>query len=83
MNEFDDKKNYCRMLGHPINFSYCRIMNDSLPCGKVLDCWYELFPVEKYIETNYTPQEREKIFKPAKSRVDTIIDVIEKTKKSQ
>ena len=82
MNQYDDKKNYCRMLGHQISFSYCRTMNDSLPCGKVLDCWHETFPVEEFINSHYTDDERNRMFSPPRSRIETIIDSINKSKKN-
>lgn len=69
------------MLGHAVPFGYCRLLNNNLPCGKVLDCWFETIPVEKFIEDSYTEQERERIFTPAPAKVNTLLDLIEKAKK--
>ncbi len=70
------------MLGHEVDFSYCRIAKDGLPCFKVLDCWFERFPVEKFINDNYTDEEKKIIFTRPENKVSTLFDLIEKAKKN-
>ena len=33
------------MLGHPVEFSYCRTTGSDSLCRKILDCWWEEFLV--------------------------------------
>lgn len=74
---------YCKMLGHKVPFTYCRSMKEGLPCGKILDCWFEVIPVEVYVETHFTPEEKEKFLAPSKPKVATLIELIEKAQKNK
>jgi hypothetical protein len=72
----------CPRLGHTISFSYCRKENDGLPCFKTLDCWFEQFNVEEYLQNRLTEEEWELAFeKPAKTKVQSLIEFIEEAKK--
>jgi len=81
--EFDQLETYCRKLGHSVPFSYCRIENGSqmpngrLPCSKILDCWFERIPIQEFVQKNYSRQEQEVIFAPARSRLEVICDIAE------
>lgn len=33
------KERYCRRLGHPVPFSYCRTTVAASPCTGILGCW--------------------------------------------
>ena len=76
----DDKKSYCRKLGHHVPFRYCRQVGDSLPCSRVLDCWFEAFAVEDYIRQNYSEQEIRDILTPPQPKINTILDIVAKLK---
>lgn len=78
---FDSKRGYCRMLGHEVAFSYCRGVKNGLPCFKVVDCWFERFPVENFIRDNYTEAEKKLIFMKPENKITTLFDLIEKSKK--
>lgn len=82
MNRFDSETSYCRMLGHAVPFQYCRTASEALPCRKIRDCWFEKLPVETYIEENYTPEEQKKIFAPPVPKMASLLDLIEKAKKT-
>ena len=72
----------CPRLGHQIFFSYCVHENGRLPCFKILDCWHSYFQVEKYLKENLTIEEWGKAFaKPAKPKILTLFELIEKAKK--
>lgn len=72
----------CPRLGHPISFLYCVKENNSLPCFKTLDCWFQHFNVEVYLRNRLTEGEWERVFeKPAKSKVQSLIELIEEAKK--
>lgn len=75
--EYDNEEGYCRMLGHFLTFSYCRSMNKGFPCGRVLDCWFQTFAVQQFINDHYSAEEQKIIFTPAKSKVLTLAEILE------
>jgi hypothetical protein len=77
IEEFDKQEGYCKMLGHFLTFDYCRSSNKSFPCSKVLDCWFQQFPIEKYIQDNFTSEEQKKIFEPTKAKILTLTEILE------
>ncbi len=83
ITEFDTIAGYCRMLGHKVPFTYCRSMKEGLPCSKILDCWFEILPIEQFVTDHYTPEEQEKFLLPSKPKVATLIELIEKAKRSK
>ncbi len=78
----DDIYIRCPKLGHQIFFSYCMHENAKLPCFKILDCWHSCFQVEKYLRETLTQKEWETTFtKPLKSKILTLVELIEQAKK--
>ncbi len=77
IEEFDKREGYCKILGHFLTFEYCRSSNNSLPCSKVLDCWFQQFPIEKYINENFSAEEQAKIFEPPKAKVLSLTEILE------
>ncbi len=69
------------MLGHFLTFDYCRSVNDGVPCGKVLDCWFQHFPIQNFIDENYTAEEQEKIFTPQKPKILSLSEILEQAQK--
>lgn len=78
--QFDEHRGYCRLLGHEVVFAYCRIAKEGLPCFKILDCWYERLPVEDYIQTLYSPEERGQILARPAPKMTTLVDLINKAR---
>lgn len=81
--EFDTQKGYCRKLGHHLEFSYCRQMRDGLPCSLVLDCWFEKFGVEKFINREFTEEERNIIFAPPKPKLAGILEIARRAREQR
>ena len=65
------------MLGHFLTFEYCRTSNKGLPCGKVLDCWFESFAVQDWISKNFSPAEQKTIFKAPKPKIISLTKILE------
>ena len=66
----DDYQIRCPKLGHQIQFTYCRIEQGDFPCPKILDCWYEHFNVQGYLEEELGPETVAKLSHPVpKSKV--------------
>lgn len=77
---FDKERGYCRMLGHELTFSYCRLAAGDRPCFKVLDCWFQRFDVDAYIRHHFSETEIADFLKPPKPKVLTLIDLIEQAR---
>jgi hypothetical protein len=79
---YEDKEIRCPRLGGPITFSYCRIENKGRPCSKTLNCWASHFDVESLFRKTMSPEEFEEcFFGPPPSKVDTLLELIEKARK--
>lgn len=83
MNRYDDQRGYCRMLGHAVNFFYCRTTAHGVPCRKIMDCWFETLPIEEYMKEHFTEEQLKNIFKPPESKMTSLLDLIEQAKKRQ
>jgi hypothetical protein len=75
---YDDRPGYCRKLGHHITFKYCRSVADGLPCHKVLDCWFEQFPVNDFINGHYSQEEKGRFLSPPQPKIISLLDLIKK-----
>lgn len=75
MERYDAAEGYCRMLGHPVRFSYCRTGTGALPCGRIADCWFERIPIRDFLHRNYSPRELEGIFAPRPGKLETILEI--------
>jgi hypothetical protein len=74
----------CPRLGHQVTFSYCRSENKGLPCFKTLDCWFEHFNVEEYLEKELDPKEWDKIItRSGLKKVQSLLELIEQAKKAK
>ena len=83
IKKHDKRENYCRMLGHVLPFKYCRTMKEGLPCGRILDCWFEVMPIEQFIEVNYSEEEKKIIFEPPKQKMISLVEILEKARKEK
>jgi hypothetical protein len=75
----------CPRLGGPVVFKYCKTAGDEgLPCFKIMDCWWERFDIQNYLKNNYSEASIERFLNTRPpSKVVSLIDLIEKAKKSQ
>jgi hypothetical protein len=78
----DHIQQYCRMLGHKVAFSYCRKMNNELPCRNALDCWKNIFAVEEFIQNFYSEEEIARFLEPPKPKLAQIYDLMIQAKKT-
>jgi hypothetical protein len=70
---------YCSQLGMLIEFSYCFSMNEGLPCRNIIGCWKGRMDIILLLKEKFTDEELRKAFcGPPKSRIDRIIETIEK-----
>jgi hypothetical protein len=72
----------CPMLGGEVPFRYCRTLNEDLPCRKILVCWEFRIEISKFLGEHYPiDQIQRALAPPTKTRLDTILELIEKAKK--
>ncbi len=78
----DHRSRRCPILGHDIRFSYCRQPGRLLPCGRVGDCWWEMFDVESFIRANYTDEQVRQILSAPKPKVLSLIELIQQARQA-
>jgi hypothetical protein len=72
---------YCNQLGMLIEFSYCKSLNDGLPCRNIIGCWKDRIDIIVFLRENFTDGQLKKVFSgPPKSRIDRIIESAKKKK---
>ncbi len=72
----------CPQLGGEVPFKYCRILNENLPCRKIIICWEFRVEIGKFLSDHYSLDELQHALKPpSKTRYETILELIEKAKK--
>ena len=81
IDEHDKRRIYCRILGHHLSFEYCRLQHNGLPCQRVLDCWFEHFPIQDFISAHYTEEQFDIFMTPPKDKMTSLYELIEKAKK--
>ena len=73
----------CPRLGNPVPFEYCEVCGDNThPCFKILDCWWEYFDVVQYLKDKLPEEQFRRIMaaKP-KPKITSLVELIEQAKK--
>lgn len=82
MEEYDHLIIRCPQLGGEVPFKYCRLLNENLPCRKIIICWEFRMEIGKFLNDHYTIDQLQIALKPpTKTRYETILELIEKAKK--
>jgi hypothetical protein len=72
----------CPQLGGEVPFKYCRTMNEDLPCRRMMACWEFRMEISKFLAEHYMiDQIQRALAPPTKTRLNTILELIEKAKK--
>jgi hypothetical protein len=80
--EYDALIIYCPQLGGETPFRYCRTVNEDLPCRKIVVCWEFRIEISKFLGEHYSMEQiQQALAPPTKTRLDTILELIEKAKK--
>jgi hypothetical protein len=72
----------CPRIGGDVNFLFCRTENNMLPCRWIAGCWKERMEIQTFLEDHYTDDELEQIFTPPKSKIESLVNLVEKTKEA-
>ena len=72
----------CPQLGGEVPFRYCRTVHENLPCQRVMVCWEFRIKISKFLSEHYSIEQIQcALTPPNKTRLDTILELIEKAKK--
>jgi hypothetical protein len=82
MDEHDNRKMHCRMLGHEITFAYCRQTGEGQPCRKILDCWFDTFDVEQFAHQYLTKEQLAAVLAPPKPKMTSIVELIQQARQT-
>ncbi|MFH0960694.1 MAG: hypothetical protein V1897_18560 [Pseudomonadota bacterium] len=81
-NSINDMEMRCPKLGGPVTFAYCLVEAVSLPCSRALMCWNNRFDAISHFQRMLGAEEFRLAFQtPPKSRMDSILELIERAKK--
>ena len=83
ITEFDTLEIRCPMLGHPLNFSYCRSTDSNTPCRKIYNCWYQRIPVQQFVKEHFSQEIIEKITAPPQPKMLSLLELVEKAKQTK
>lgn len=65
---------WCRELGQPISFNYCRRMRENLPCSRIVDCWHSIFDVQSFLVKHFSEKQLQR---PTRlGRMDRILNTL-------
>ena len=75
---------YCSQLGGEIPFRYCRTVNDTLPCIRIIPCWEFRTNIVQFLNDHFSVDELQRFLAPpAKTKIETLLDIIEKAKNTK
>ncbi len=82
IEEHDGLNIYCSQLGGEVPFRYCRTVNENLPCRKIVICWEFRLEISEFLGKHFSAAALECALAPStKSRLDTILELIEEAKR--
>jgi hypothetical protein len=71
----------CPRLGGPVEFSYCMRCELELPCVKVVDCWWEVFDIVRYLQDHLPEEQLARVMDARpKPKVASLVEMIAQTK---
>ncbi len=82
IEDYDSLVIHCSQLGGEVPFKYCRTVSDDLPCRKIIVCWEFRLEIGQFLSHHYSMEQIQKaLAPPTKTRIETILELIEKAKK--
>ena len=79
---YDSQIIRCPQLGGEVPFKYCRTLNEDLPCRKIIICWKFRLAIAQFLSDHYSLDQIQKaLAPPTKTRMETILELVEKAKK--
>ncbi|OGP68619.1 MAG: hypothetical protein A2169_15520 [Deltaproteobacteria bacterium RBG_13_47_9] len=84
IEEYDALIIRCPQLGGEVPFGYCRTVNEDLPCRRIMVCWEFRIEISKFLSDHYSIEQIQRaLAPPTKTRIETILELIEMAKKTK
>lgn len=81
IEQYDDETIRCPRVGGEVNFRFCRFENNMLPCRWIIGCWQNKMDINSFLKDHYSTQELDQVFAPPKSKIESLVGLVEKAKK--
>ncbi len=81
IDEHDHKKIRCPRIGGEVNFLLCRTENNLLPCKWIAGCWQSRIDIHKFIDENYSEEEKKRFSISRTPKLASLVEMAEKAKK--
>ena len=81
IEQHDEKTIRCPRVGGDVNFRFCRLENNMLPCRWIAGCWQTQMDINTFLQDNYSKEELDQIFAPPKPKIQSLLNLVEKAKK--
>ena len=80
----DRRERRCPRLGGQVSFKYCRTVGEqSLPCWKISDCWWERFNIQAFLGRNYSQDELKRLQEAVpKPKLVSLVELIEQARRN-
>ena len=70
---------YCRVLGGPVPFRYCRTQGADAICRRIVNCWQSRFDVASFLVRCYGPERvRQWLAEPKEDRAVRMAEIAKK-----
>ncbi len=80
---YDSLITHCPQLGDEIPFRYCRIVNENIPCRRIVACWELRIEISRFLDEHYSLAELQRALSPpAKTKIESILELVEKAKET-
>lgn len=83
LEQYDDEMIRCPRVGGYVNFKFCRSENSMLPCRWVIGCWQPRMDIKAFLDGHFSEADLEMIFVPPKPKLESLVEMIERVKKSK
>lgn len=83
IEQYDDKTIRCPRVGGEVTFRYCRFENNLLPCRWIVRCWQSEMDITTFLAEHYSKEELDRVFALPKPKIESLVDLIEKAKKTK
>jgi len=80
----DNLERRCPRLGNRVPFQYCLDSGSesSLPCWKIIDCWWEIFDIRTYLKDKFSEEEISALEEARpKPKITSLVELIDQAKK--
>ena len=73
----------CPRLGGPVDFFYCKTCEPQRhPCRKIIDCWWETFDVQRYLQDHLAPEILEQLTRQeTEPKISQLVKIMDRTQK--